>query len=366
MKKIGSLTVLKFVAMFLIVWWHIGMPTRTIDLGGRMCEFLFVASGFLVGYNYYRKGMEDSRKFSFDYTFGKIKKAWPLHVLCLFAFMILNFRTCILNFSVQDIPMFLSNLFLLQAWQPDWQMTPFSYNGVSWFLSALFFCYFLSPLFIKFIKKISTATVSFFAVASVRLSIDFFISKSSNIFMLIAHTSPIVRCLEFFMGMLLVPLFFKVKEKSEKVENKVWFKSIATVLEVGALVALYFVLRTFNETWERSYFVLVFCLFTFMFAFDYGYFSKICSNKYIAWWGGVELEMYLMQIVVSQFVDKCFVLMHIQIGFWWLFLIKVALLITLSIIYKKFIEGRLAKPLDKFYNFAKRKLFVTSAEVDQK
>ena len=152
-KKINSLTVLKFVAMMLIVWWHIGKPSHLIDLGARACEFLFVASGFLVGYNYFHRGMPNSISFCFTYTYNKLKKFWPLHILCLIAIIILNYRTYILGFTIQQVPTLLANFFLLQAWSPDVGGVAFSYNGLSWFLSALIFCYLISPLLITAIKK---------------------------------------------------------------------------------------------------------------------------------------------------------------------------------------------------------------------
>ncbi len=347
-KKINSLTVLKFLAMFLIVWWHIGKPTRTIDLGARMCEFLFVASGFLVGYNYLKKGMPNTISFQFKYVFNKIKKIWPLHVFMLLAFMLLNYETCILGFTLNDVTIFLSNLFLLQAWSPDVGAVCFSYNGVSWFLSALLFCYFLSPFFLRFIKNKRLTITLFIVIAIIRISIDLFISKGSNIFLLSTHTSPIVRSLEFFLGMLLVPSFCFLKEKLSLYKKK-WLKILFTVIEISLLVSLYFILKGFNNLWQRSYFVLFFCFVIFIFAFDFGFFSCVCSNKYILKISDIQLEVYLMQIIVSTLIDKILILMNVQLEFWWLFAIKVIALIVFSILYKIFLENKIAKILEKEY-----------------
>ena len=56
-KRIDSLTGLKAIAMLSLFWWHSPIPNPPADLGARACEILFVASGFLVGYNYFYKGM---------------------------------------------------------------------------------------------------------------------------------------------------------------------------------------------------------------------------------------------------------------------------------------------------------------------
>lgn len=346
-KKISSLTVLKFVAMLLIVWWHIGKPSGKIDLGARACEFLFVVSGFLVGYNYFHKGMPDKISFCFKYTFNKLKKFWPLHFFCLLAYMILNFRTCILGFNLQQIPTLLANIFLLQAWSPDVGGVAFSYNGVSWFLSALIFCYFISPWLITFIKKKKVAIPLFIFIALLRVYIDFCCANSCNIFKFSIHTSPIVRALEYFMGMLMVPVFFWIKEK---IPQKRFVTVIATILEVGLLIALYFVMRNFNSVWNRSNFVLIFCAIVFFFAFDLGYFSVLCSNKYVLQIANIQLEVYLLQFIVNGYFVKFLNICNFTVNFWTRFLLSMTILFIVSIIYKLVFENRIAKFFDKTYN----------------
>ena len=64
----------KFVGMYLIIRIHIydnkNMP---FDFGIRMCELLFVSSGFLVGYNYYKKLMEYNFTSSIKYTYKHLR-----------------------------------------------------------------------------------------------------------------------------------------------------------------------------------------------------------------------------------------------------------------------------------------------------
>ena len=48
----------KFIAMYLIIRMHLYCnKTMPFDFGIRSCEFLFISSGFLVGYNHYKKPM---------------------------------------------------------------------------------------------------------------------------------------------------------------------------------------------------------------------------------------------------------------------------------------------------------------------
>ena len=52
-RPIESLTGLKVIAMLLLFWHHSTIPKLSVELGARTCEFLFVVSGLLVGYNYF-------------------------------------------------------------------------------------------------------------------------------------------------------------------------------------------------------------------------------------------------------------------------------------------------------------------------
>ena len=58
-KVLNYLAFIKFFAMIKIIKWHVIIwEKKKIDYGARMCEILFISSGFLVGYNYYRKNMK--------------------------------------------------------------------------------------------------------------------------------------------------------------------------------------------------------------------------------------------------------------------------------------------------------------------
>ena len=66
-KNLNYLGFNKFVGMYLIIRMHLySHKTMHFDYGIRMCELLFISSGFLVGYNYYQKPMEPTFKSSFN------------------------------------------------------------------------------------------------------------------------------------------------------------------------------------------------------------------------------------------------------------------------------------------------------------
>lgn len=337
-KKIGSLAVLKFVAMLSIILWHIGINSQPFNYGAFAVDFLFVSSGFLVGYNHFFNGMPNTIRYCFKYTYDKLKKFWPLHVICLIAYCILSYFVYSRKLKFESIPTLLANFFLLQSWSSDVNVI-FSFNYVSWFLSTLLFCYFISPFLISFIREKKIAVPLFFFVAMLRIFVDVCITYNCNIFNFYAHSSPIVRALEFFMGMLMVPVFYWIKEKIVITKMNRLFISI---LEVAILISTFFVLKIFDTKWERSYFVLVACIIVFVFAFDSGYFSVLCNKKFILNTTSIQLEMYLLQPVMHLLIT-----LLLNNYDWLAFMITIIELITISIIYKFSLEDKFIKLFDK-------------------
>jgi peptidoglycan/LPS O-acetylase OafA/YrhL len=79
---LNYISLLKYWSMILIIRMHIyEWKQRKIDYGARMCEFLFVSSGFLVGYNYYKRTMQPTYYISCKYTYKHLRSFYPLHII---------------------------------------------------------------------------------------------------------------------------------------------------------------------------------------------------------------------------------------------------------------------------------------------
>ena len=53
--RINSFTGIKAISLLVIYCWHAPLPRPSVDIGTRLCEILFLISGFLAGYNSYYK-----------------------------------------------------------------------------------------------------------------------------------------------------------------------------------------------------------------------------------------------------------------------------------------------------------------------
>ena len=89
---IKSLTGIKVVALLLIFYSHSAMPQIELGIGSRMCELLFVMSGFLVGYNKLDKKIPCTYKASFDYFISKFILFYPLHVIITLLRAIIQYK----------------------------------------------------------------------------------------------------------------------------------------------------------------------------------------------------------------------------------------------------------------------------------
>ena len=291
--KINSLDGLKMVAMMAVFLWHSILWDSYIDLGARGCELLFVISGFLVGYNYICTDVPATWKESFRYALKKVYKFWPLHFFTTMLLLFLYIKTI----TVAELYKCLISLCMLQAWSNN-QDVFFACNGAMWFMSAIMFCYFLSPFLLKLIKRgIRFSIVVFFIVFFVRFSIDYIkFMYQDGLLLINTHVSPVIRCMEFLMGMLMVPCFMHIKEWAKnllKTKRMILF----SVIELLVLGGMIYLLIFHTELW-RSVFVLAFCPVVFVLALNEGLISRFLGIKPFKWFSKIQLEFYILHLAM--------------------------------------------------------------------
>lgn len=152
-KRVDSLNLVRVGLIFTIFLCHSGDMLPDVigyyagTLTGYALQLFFMISGFCCLLSGYGKDLS---------TGPYMKKRWwkifPMHFVgfLLMAFLII-YRAWAGGYDI-DKSDFLAqavvNLLFLQAWTPNEDFV-YSFNGVSWFLSALFFCYLLTPVMIR-------------------------------------------------------------------------------------------------------------------------------------------------------------------------------------------------------------------------
>jgi hypothetical protein len=275
------------------------LEKKKIDYGARMCEILFVSSGFLVGYNYYKMAIQSTYQFSFKYAYKHLKIFYPLEIInIIYGVYSYNKKLKLIDFQIIVI-----NILVIKSWSRYHRIIS-RFNANTWFLSSLLFCYFLTPILLEGIKYKNSLKL-FILFAFIRISLEIIISKSdANLLDVNFHRGPIVRCIEFYLGMLIIPLFFKINNILDKFKNKIWIKIIFTSIQIVLPFGIYFIMMQYNRNLKRCYFVLIFCLFIFICGFDYGYLSDLFEMKIAKIIMSHQMEMYLLQKTVNNILLK--------------------------------------------------------------
>ena len=307
-KRIGSLDGLKAIMMLMIFCWHtpynpdspIGTPSA--DLGARACEVLFVVSGFLIGCRHYYRPIPAGLRQTWDYASGKIAKVWPVHFiafLVILAYLAASDPQDLLTVSAAWKAVV--NLCLLQAWSSD----PFSFNSVAWFVSALMFCWFMSPLLMSVLRRPGRVIAAAFAGCGVlRIAVELACGAGIVPFPIDFHVSPVIRCMEFFMGMLMVPAYIALKKAAENRDSGSgrdhprMMTAGMTAAELIVSACYIFLIYRMEGIWIRGYFVLAACGLVFTFALNRGALSRVLSMKIFAMFAVIQMEFYLFHQVI--------------------------------------------------------------------
>ncbi len=103
--------------------------------------------------------------------------------------------------------------------------------------------------------------------------------------------------MEFFMGMLMVPAFYTVKETLES-RDPARVRAGMTAAELIAASAYIFLIYRMEGIWIRGYFVLAACVLVFICALDSGAIGSLLSAKAFTLFAVIQMEFYLLHQVI--------------------------------------------------------------------
>ena len=226
-----------------------------------------------------------------------------------------------------------------------------SLNGVTWFLSALLFSYFLTPLLLGGIKNMKTSLILFVLVAITRFSIEeFTFQKAINILGANFHYGPVIRSMDFFLGMLIIPLYYKIKSYLEKIRYKICIKIVFTLIQIVFPIYIYYIMAKYNKNFLRGYFVLIFCINAIFFiAFDYGYLSKLIESKLVKIIMSCQMEMFMLQLSVPNIMLKIMIRLKLKSSkdLEFIFYIKLFFIFISAFLYKLMLKNNFTIIMDR-------------------
>lgn len=289
--RLTAFSGLKALAVIGIIACHMGALPGW-DLCARMVEVLFLVSGFCMAYNHFcPSDTPAARPSGWQIVKAKLPRLYPVH-----------FTTFLLQlffvpaWSSQTIGFILSfgllNLTLQHAW---FQSTQFMFNNVSWFLSALLFCYFITPALSRAAARAKAARrlFLFFALlVAIRLYIEYMRSSYPSYIRLDLHANPLVQALNYSLGFIAGVFFLSPSPLNAVLRQRLSFAA-ATLLEI--LFAGLYLTACYSlcGTAYRLFFVLLALPVIYVLAFGRGALSRIISAKPLLWLETVNLEIFM-------------------------------------------------------------------------
>lgn len=268
---IATLQSLRFVFVMLIFLSHFDYrDIQALDAGGDCgVAFFFLLSGFVLSMGYGRQITDGTFCYG-RFLKRRFLKLYPLHLLCLLFFLIVSKQHL-------DGAVFL-NVLLLQAWipSPDYY---FSCNSVSWFLSCLFFCYILFPFAYK---RVSGRWLTLVLVAYLLVYLLTPYEKVNAIL----YVHPLVRFVDFYLGMFLCQVF----ERRKETDIPQWTELLMVVLLLVSLGLYPYVDAKLRNA--PLYWIVLIPLIS-VFAQEKGYISQWLKTKPMLFLGSLSMPLFL-------------------------------------------------------------------------
>ena len=289
---IKSLASLRFVFAFLVFLGHVHILKDAIGHA-----FFYNLSGFILSYVYYDRVI--AREISCS-RFIKLRltRLYPLYILTLFLAIPLTLHELKIDPLVWFAKL-LSTVFMVQSYIPDnnWY---FSFNGLAWSISDLFFFYLMFPFIVRFFDKIKNSflILGFLGVAIGIYVLMHVVPESYQLF--VFYINPFFRIFDFGLGVFMFKLLRRFKLGSFQ-PSFTFFE----ILAIAVLVLFYSQAHNFPEVFRYSiYYWPPMFLFIAVYALQKGYISKLLSYKPFLFLGDLSFGFYLYHQLVLRYVNR--------------------------------------------------------------
>jgi peptidoglycan/LPS O-acetylase OafA/YrhL len=299
---------LRFFAAFIIYLHHLNYGGGLGPIG---VSFFFILSGFIMAYTYHGKfinlSKQDLRRF-FTLRFTRL---YPLHILTFILAVPLVFWTEY-KWGGWDA---IANIFLVQTYAPI-GIHVFSFNGVSWAVSAELFFYAAFPFLFFILYKLKlfsnpgrilvTLLISFGIPAIIGYILKNSMQGTNTTWWLI-YIFPPIRLFDFMVGICTGMLFLKFKDR---VPNTRLTQMLFTLGEIVAILLLVLSWKSgFMKypTYSMGlYFIPSFAIILLVFSFQKGLISYVFSNRVFTHLGDLSFSIYMLHQLVITYVSVLF------------------------------------------------------------
>lgn len=315
-KRANSLQFLRFCAFMLIFMYHAENYSTPWYIWGEngaanAVEFFFILSGFVSGYSSYHSEINCTARDVLRYIWKKIKKLYPLYIV-----------TTLFTVSYSKLPIYIAssqfykafkltihlivNALLLQSWFPHGS---FSFNGVGWFLSTIFFLYCVNLPLKYLLTKISKGKRRSFyiCVALLAYLIDIaycFLTRETNM-EYTQYVLPISRLGEYICGLSLGYFVSSINYDTTKESDRKIFFTIIEIAVLGLWCINMSLPVKIRWMFRIIRWMLPNCLLICTFGIGKGYISSWFSLSIPCYLGNISFECFLIHQILIYIYRLC-------------------------------------------------------------
>ena len=293
---IKSLQSLRGIFAIVIICYHYYSRSQVmVDATSCGVAFFFIMSGFALGLHHSVTSLCDFKFWQF--MRDRFAKLYPLHVLITLAmvyFVGVNWRLW-------------ANLLLVQNWFTS-EETWFSYNGTSWFVSSLAFCYIFYSIISYYSWKLKPIVSYLIIAVAIACVAGLYWVTPNDVHQWMYYIAAPTRLIDFGLGVVLARTYndcqIRIKNISRTSATTALF--VAIVL-VAIFIAWYHTSELSKAYWLSTVWYLPLGLLVLTMSVAearQSLVTHLLSWKPLVWLGGISFEMYLLQALVSNIVLK--------------------------------------------------------------
>lgn len=347
--KIKSLQAIRGLAFLGIFLKHTGI-TIFCSLGDWGVSIFFILSGFLMTVRYINSDLCSG---GLKYGYFKVKKLLPLYYVMMIVSIPYFLSELYKNDSsvFEGILQFISNALLIQAWIPD-ESFYFSLNGISWFLSVMFFLYSVFPYILNKIRKITDIKKTYFMIIfiyAVQVLVAFTFNQVEIIHKILpdfhtwfSYILPLYRLGDFMIGCILGFIFLNRDVKEDIVNGTI--QELISIIYILVLIIIQTILfstgalekLTYMQSWwiNTIYFEISSVFFIYIFASERGVISLGLRKSFLVMLGNISSITYLIHLDCIKYLESFFRLKGLEVhGKVLLLIIALPLTIVISFVW---------------------------------
>ena len=285
---------LRFILALCVILWHSKIyieqiiPVKNYPFRGEIANVIFfMLSGLFVTFN--RKLCFEEKNSYIKFICNKLKRIYPLYLFSIIYISIMYWGK---RFLVANPKLLIRHILLIQSWTFHNNASA-ELNGPTWFLSCLFFCWLITPIFIKCIKE-KLACIFFIVM------ITFFVAETVNSIECsgIWRLWPIIA---YFVGIILGEIDFSFNLRKSLILRMIFLMLVLILFGFSEVVCIakcqygvqYLLIIAFSMV-----------LLMYMLAIPNNVINKLFKSKYLSAGGALTMNIYIIHFPLMLTWDK--------------------------------------------------------------